>query len=121
MDVESIRQYCLSLPNTKEKLQWGETLCFKVQEKIFALLSLGLDSETRLIFKCSPEGLSELLEYEGVRRAPYVGRYNWAALERLDCLPDQQIRDLLGCSYAMIAAKNKRHGPARRTRKHHRN
>jgi hypothetical protein len=28
MDVDSIRQYCLSFPGAKEKLQWGETLCF---------------------------------------------------------------------------------------------
>ena len=34
MDVESIRRYCLSFPHTKEKLQWGETLCFKAEEKI---------------------------------------------------------------------------------------
>ena len=30
MNSESIRAYCLSFPHTKEKLQWGASLCFKV-------------------------------------------------------------------------------------------
>ena len=64
MDVDSIRRYCLSFPHTKEKLQWGETLCFKVGEKIFTLLSLDVGSETRLSLKCAPERFAELIELE---------------------------------------------------------
>jgi predicted DNA-binding protein (MmcQ/YjbR family) len=107
MDVDSTRKFCLSMPGAKEKLQWGETLCFKVGEKIFAMLNLAIDADTRLVVKCSPEELAMLLENEGVRRAPYVGRYNWAALERLDSLPDREIRDLISRSYQIIAAKVK--------------
>ncbi|PYY07531.1 MAG: hypothetical protein DMG69_18920 [Acidobacteria bacterium] len=107
MDVDSIRRYCLSFPHTKEKLQWGETLCFKVGEKIFTLLSLDVGSETRLSLKCAPERFAELIELEGVRPAPYVGRYHWVALEQLDSLPDQQIRELIAASYEVVAAKAK--------------
>jgi predicted DNA-binding protein (MmcQ/YjbR family) len=107
MDVDSIRHYCLSFPHTKEKLQWGETLCFKVGDKIFTLLNLDVASETRLSLKCTPERFAELIEVEGVRPAPYVGRYHWVALEQLDSLRDREIEELIGASYAMVAGKAK--------------
>lgn len=107
MDVDSLRRYCLSFPNTKGKLQWGETLCFKVGEKIFTSLSLDLGSETRVSLKCTPERFAELIEREGVRPAPYVGRYHGIALEQLDPLPDKDIEKLIAASYAIVAEKTK--------------
>lgn len=105
MDVDSVRRYCLSFPHTWEKLQWGETLCFKVGEKIFVTLNLDAVSETRLALKCTPEKFAELIEQEGIRPAPYVGRYHWVALEQLDVLRTEELEDLIRQSYEMVAAK----------------
>jgi predicted DNA-binding protein (MmcQ/YjbR family) len=125
MNTDSIRAYCLSFPQTKEKLQWGESLCFKVGEKIFAILSLDLSHGSRLVFKCTPEIFSELIEREGIRPSPYVGRYHWVALERLDILPNDELEDLIRHSYEIVAAKairkakpRKRRHPAQKVRKH---
>jgi predicted DNA-binding protein (MmcQ/YjbR family) len=104
MNVEFIRRFCLAFPQAKESLQWGETLCFKVRGKIFAMLSL--DSvPPSLCLKCTPERFVELLEFEGISPAPYVGRYKWALLERLDVLPSPDMQDLIRRSYAMVEAK----------------
>jgi hypothetical protein len=86
MNVDFIRRFCLSFPQAKESLQWGETLCFKVRGKIFAMLSL--DSvPPSLCLKCAPDKFEELLELEGMAPAPYLGRYKWVLLERLNsCL-----------------------------------
>jgi len=105
LDVESIRRYCLSFPRTKEKLQWGETLCFQVEEKIFSLLNLDVSSQTRLAFKSTPEKFAELIEMAGIRPAPYVGRYHWVALEQLDTLPDGELMELIKNSYDMVVTK----------------
>ena len=87
-------------------MQWGETLCFKVAGKIFALLSL--DSvPPSLCFKCTPEKFVELVELEGIRPAPYVGRYKWILLERLDVLGDEELEGLIRQSYEMVATKGK--------------
>jgi len=102
MNVESIRAYCLSFPEATEKLQWGDALCFKVREKMFAVL--GLD-QVRLTFKCTPEIFAELLERQNIHPSPYVGRYNWVMLDRLDALPSDELKDLLRQSYEMVAAK----------------
>jgi predicted DNA-binding protein (MmcQ/YjbR family) len=106
MNVESIRRFCLSFPHATENLQWGDDLCFKVGGKIFALLSLS-SVPPRLMFKCAPERFAELVELEDIIPAPYVGRYKWVSLERLDVLPWTDVKDLIAQSYEMVAAKAK--------------
>jgi len=106
MNAESIRKYCLSFPQAKENLQWGDELCFKVNQKIFVML--GLDSvPQRICFKCAPDKFAELCEVEDIRPAPYVGRYKWVMLDRLDALPDGELKDVIRQSYEMVAAKAK--------------
>ncbi len=102
MNVDEIRKYCLAFSDTNEKLQWGDALCFKVREKMFAVL--GLD-RVRLTFKCTPEMFAELIERENIRKAPYLGRRNWVMLERLDALRSDELQDLIRQSYEMVAAK----------------
>lgn len=102
MDVDSIRAFCLSFPKATEKLQWGDDLCFKVGGKIFAML--GLD-DPRLCFKCTPDTFAELTEREDMRPAPYVGRYKWVMLDRLDAATDAELEDLIHQSYSMVSAK----------------
>jgi|ERR1700688_571381 predicted DNA-binding protein (MmcQ/YjbR family) len=102
MNVERIREFCLEFPQATEKLQWGDDLCFKIRGKIFA--TVGLDNP-RLCFKCTPDTFSELIEREDIRPAPYVGRYKWVMLDRLDALQWDELRELIRQSYEMVAAK----------------
>ncbi|HEX8811985.1 MAG TPA: MmcQ/YjbR family DNA-binding protein [Terracidiphilus sp.] len=102
MDVESVRAYCLSFPAAAEKLQWGDALCFKVREKMFAVL--GLD-QVRLTFKCTREVFADLIERQDIRPSPYLGRHSWVMLDRLDALSDDEIEHLLQQSYEMVSAK----------------
>jgi predicted DNA-binding protein (MmcQ/YjbR family) len=102
VNIDSIRAYCLAFPRATEKLQWGDDLCFKIAGKIFAML--GLDNP-RICFKCAPEVFLELIEREDIHPAPYVGRYKWVMLDRLDAVSDAELETLIQQSYAMVAAK----------------
>lgn len=102
MDVDSIRAFCLSFPQTKEKLQWGDALCFKVNGKMFAVL--GLD-RVRFTFKCTPETFADLIERENIRPSPYLGRYKWVMLDQLDALCNDELREFIRQSYEIVAAK----------------
>jgi predicted DNA-binding protein (MmcQ/YjbR family) len=102
MNVESIRKYCLQFPHATENLQWGDDLCFKIAGRIFVML--GLDNP-RLCLKCTPEMFNELIEREDIHPAPYVGRYKWVMLDRLDAAPWDELRELIRQSYEMVAAK----------------
>jgi predicted DNA-binding protein (MmcQ/YjbR family) len=110
MNVDKIREYCLAFRGAKENLQWGDDLCFKIGGKIFTIV--GLDNP-RLCFKCTPETFSELIEREDIRPAPYVGRYKWVMLDRLDALPSDELKELIRQSYEMVVAK----APAKKFRK----
>jgi predicted DNA-binding protein (MmcQ/YjbR family) len=102
MNVDTIREFCLSFPDATENIQWGDDLCFKIRGKIFAIVSL---DDSRLCFKCTPETFAELIEREDVHPAPYVGRYKWVMLDRLDAVKWGELRELIRQSYEMVEAK----------------
>lgn len=97
-------------------MQWGDDLCFKAAGKIFAIL--GLNSvPPGLCLKCTPDKFAELCEQEGIRPAPYVGRYKWVLVESLEVLGDAELEDLIRQSYEMVATKRKRKSKVRKGNK----
>jgi predicted DNA-binding protein (MmcQ/YjbR family) len=104
VQLETLRRFCLSLPRAREKLRWGDNLCFQVNGKLFAIVSLDAVPQ-RLCFKCSPQTFDELLERDGTRPAPYLGRYKWIALEGLDVVSPEELRELISASYEMVTSK----------------
>jgi len=109
MNVDKIRAYCLAFPEATENLQWGDDLCFKIRGKIFVTLALTAVPQ-KLCFKCTPEIFAELTERPDIHPAPYVGRYSWVILDRLDALSQGELEDLVRQSYEMAAAKAPKSG-----------
>lgn len=105
MDVEQIRKFCLSLPNTTERIQWGNDLLFCIGGKMFAVVGLDPKYSVKMSFKCTPEQFAELVEVDGINPAPYVARYHWVALEDLDVLPQRELKELLKTAYQLVKDK----------------
>jgi predicted DNA-binding protein (MmcQ/YjbR family) len=101
MNIDAIREFCLSFPNSTENLQWGDDLCFKIGGKIFTIV--GLESHA-LCLKCTPETFAELIERENIRPAPYVGRYKWVMLDQLNDVGWDELRGLIRQSYEMVSS-----------------
>jgi predicted DNA-binding protein (MmcQ/YjbR family) len=101
MDIDDIREHCLSFPHTTENVQWGADLVFKVDGKMFAVAPLEV-ATVQLSFKCTPEDFAELCERPGIVPAPYMARAQWVALESLSAVPDDELRHLLAQSYALV-------------------
>jgi predicted DNA-binding protein (MmcQ/YjbR family) len=104
MDIDWVREHCLSLPHTTEKLQWVDNLVFKVGEKMYAVLTLE-PREIWISFKCSAEEFASLVERPGIIPAPYLARAQWVALETEDALSRDEIRRLLAEAHSLIFAK----------------
>jgi predicted DNA-binding protein (MmcQ/YjbR family) len=104
MDIDWVREFCLSLSHTTEKLQWEDALVFKVGDKMYAVVSLEPD-ETWISFKCSAEEFAALVERPGVVPAPYLARAQWVALETEDALSRDELRRLLADAHSLIFAK----------------
>ena len=101
MDIDAIRRRCLSFPHATENIQWGADLCFKVDGKLFAVAPLEI-APVRLSFKCTAENFAELCERPGIIPAPYMARAQWVALESLNAVVDDELRDLLKQSYELV-------------------
>src|ERR1041384_3430944 len=105
MDIESIRAFCLSLPHTDEKVQWGNDLLFRIGEKMFAVAALEPSHGVLLSFKCTPEKYAELVEQDGIIPAPYMARNHWVGFERFDAVPARELKELLRTAYQLVLEK----------------
>jgi predicted DNA-binding protein (MmcQ/YjbR family) len=104
MNVDWIREVCLSFAGTTEQIQWGSDLLFKVGGKMFAVAPLE-PAPVCLSFKASPENFAELTERPNIIPAPYLARAQWVALQTRDALPADELARLLRDSYDMVFAK----------------
>jgi len=104
MDIDWLRDHCLSLAHTTEQIQWGDALVFKVGGKMYAVASLE-PGDTWLSFKCSDENFAELIERPGVVPAPYMARAQWVALETETAFPRAELQGLLARAHKLIFAK----------------
>ena len=104
MNVEWVRELCMSFPHATEKISWGHDLTFRVNEKIFAVTVLE-PAPVWLCFKCTPETFAELTERMGIVPAPYMARAKWVALETKEALATDELTRLLRESYDLVFAK----------------
>jgi len=73
LDVDWVRNLCLSFPHATEQVTWGADLTFRISGKIFAVTVLE-PAKVWLSFKCSPENFTDLTERAGIIPAPYIPR-----------------------------------------------
>jgi predicted DNA-binding protein (MmcQ/YjbR family) len=105
MEVETLRQYCLSFPQATEDIQWENDLLFRIGGKIFAGISMNPAENGQFSFKCTPEEFAELTERDGIIPAPYVARYHWVMVQRDGALSKAEFRRLIRNSYDLVSAK----------------
>jgi predicted DNA-binding protein (MmcQ/YjbR family) len=104
MDISWVREFCLSLPHTTEKVQWEDVLVFKVGGRLYAIVALE-PGDTWLSLKCSSEEFADLVERPRIIPAPYLARALWVALETEDALPRVEVERLLRQAHSLIFAK----------------
>jgi predicted DNA-binding protein (MmcQ/YjbR family) len=104
LDVDWVRDLCLSFPHATEQVTWGADLTFRISGKIFAVTVLE-PAKVWLSFKCSAENFAELTERAGIIPAPYLARAQWVALETKGALSKEELDVLLRESYHLVFAK----------------
>ena len=103
MNIETLREYCISKPGVEETLPFGpDTLVYKVTGKIF--LITGLDEE-KLSFnvKCDPDLAIELREqYSCVQPGYHMNKKHWNTLTMSAEIPASLARELVDHSYQLV-------------------
>ena len=102
MNVEQIRDYCLSLHGVTEDMPFGNnTLVFRVMNKIFILLNL--EGETSINLKCEPSRAIELREqYSSIIPGYHMNKKHWNTLIMDGSLKTEMITSLIDHSYELI-------------------
>jgi len=102
MNIEEIREYCLSKPDVTEGFPFGEeTLVFKVNGKIFVLANL--DGDLSLNLKCDPSFALELRErYASVIPGYHMNKKHWNTVQIDGTIPDREILSWIDHSYKLV-------------------
>jgi predicted DNA-binding protein (MmcQ/YjbR family) len=108
MNIETLREYCLSKTGAEETLPFGpDTLVYKVNGKVFLLT--GLDSDQlRFNVKCDPDKAIELREeFACVLPGYHMNKKHWNTIVVDGSVSAKQLRQWIDWSYDLIVRKRK--------------
>lgn len=102
MDIERLRDICLSKPAVSESLPFDEdTLAFKVGGKIFLLISLAKTESFNV--KCDPEKAALLREeYEEIKPGYHMNKKHWNTVSLMGRLSFSIIKEQIDHSYDLV-------------------
>ena len=106
MNIETIREYCISKEGVTESFPFGDdTLVFKSDGKIFALVNL--DGELSINLKCDPVFSSEFRErYSSVTPGYHMNKKHWNTVNLDREVPDKEVFSWIDHSYGLVIAKH---------------
>lgn len=101
MNIELLREYCLSKPDVEETFPFGpDTLVFKTGGKIFAIA--GLEGEG-VNLKCDPEYALELREkYDEITPGYHMNKKHWNTVRFGTGIPKKLFLGLIDHSYELV-------------------
>lgn len=105
MNIEEVRQHCLSFSQVSEEMPFDdETLVFKVEGKIFCMLSL--EGNLRMTVKCDPEEALELREtFSAVLPGYHMNKKHWNTVLIDGTISDNMLKIWIEKSYRLITGK----------------
>lgn len=103
MNIETIREYCLSKKDVEEGFPFGDdTLVFKVTGKIFLLIGLNNDT-LQFNVKCNPEKAIELREqYTCVIPGYHMNKKHWNTILIDGSVSSKLIKEWIDDSYNLV-------------------
>lgn len=108
MNIEELRDYCMSIKGATESFPFDETtLVFKVMGRMFAYTRLEpKDGIFKVDMKCNPERTAELREkYHGVGRGTHTTGLMWNTVCLDSDVPDSLIKGLIDHSVEEVITK----------------
>lgn len=105
MDIEKLREYCISKKGVTEEFPFGEdTLVFKVGGKMFALT--GLNEDLSINLKCDPELAVDLRErYPAVQPGYHMNKTHWNTVYIDGSVFDKLVCEWIDHSYDEVVSK----------------
>lgn len=104
MNIESLREYCLSKKEVTDGTPFGpDVLVFKVCNKMFALCDI--QSFESINLKCEPEYAEELRErYQGITPGYHMNKLHWNTVMLDGSVPWKLVMELIDHSYELVVS-----------------
>ena len=96
MDIEQLRDYCLSLPHSSESMPFGDGyIVYKVVDRVFAIMAPD-GGEPRLSLKCDPDRAEDLrAAYPAIIPGFHLNKKYWNTLLLDQHLPPKLLSSLI--------------------------
>jgi predicted DNA-binding protein (MmcQ/YjbR family) len=106
MTYDEVSKFLLSLPGAELSIKWGSDHIFVVGSKMFAGMGpKPKKGETSGIsFKADDMSFEILTKKRGITPAAYLARAKWVSMDKLDRLPDKQLKAYLTRAHAIVAS-----------------
>lgn len=103
MNIEEIRDYCLSMKAVTESTPFDDvTLVFKVAGKMFAIIPMD-ETDLRITLKCDPVIALQLREqYPCVQPGYHTSKKHWNTILVDGSVGKEKIIEWIDHSYAMV-------------------
>lgn len=103
MNLETVREYCLSKKGVTEEMPFGpETIVFKVMGKMFALTPID-HHNLRVSLKNTPERNEELrADHPGIQGAFHMNKKHWSMVIMNEGVPSKLLLELIDDSYNLV-------------------
>ncbi len=103
MEVDALRDHCLSKPEVTEGFPFGpEVLVFKVAGKMFATLSIDA-IPPRMNLKCDPdEAVARRARWASVEPGYHMNKRHWNTIISDGSIPDEEVRSWIDDSYRLV-------------------
>lgn len=103
MQLDELREFCLSLPGVQEDVKWAHDLCFCIGGKMFCVTGFTPDAGVSL--KVSDEEFEELSASSDIIPAPYLARHKWIYVKNKGRFTTRQWQHYIRQSYQLISSK----------------
>ncbi len=104
MNIEELRNYCLSLKGAEEKMPFDDkTLVFSVKGKMFC--ATDITTFEFINMKCDPKIAIELREkYEEVAPGYYMNKNLWNSVKTQGKISEKRMKEWIFDSYKLVVA-----------------
>lgn len=104
MNIEELREFCLSLEFTTEEVQWEDVLLFKVGGKMFCFTAL--NESFKMNLKCDPDEAIELRDrFAAVLPGYHMNKKYWNTVLVDGTISDNMLKIWIKNSYSLVKAK----------------
>lgn len=88
MDLDQLKQICLTIPGSSMDITWGKNLEFTINERMY--ISCGMRSPFTSYLKVPKDQFEKIIKTPGIDPAPLKAHLQWVEVKNLDVFTKEE-------------------------------